>query len=136
MEHDRAKNLLQYNPILKQLIEHTADVRITQSKIASIGFPLKLKEATQVDSKVSLAAQMADVLIGGGIEAGKVVAGLKKADYDPDKALSVYRDEQFIHRVPSLDIEGQNEFRKGGQGATVIDCFAKHFHKHCLNWQL
>ena len=72
-EHDRSKNLLQYNAILRQLIDHKDGANFTQSKIASVNFPLKLTEVVQVDSKDSPAVQVADVLIGGAIEAESVI---------------------------------------------------------------
>jgi hypothetical protein len=97
------------------------------SQIASIKFPLKLSAVTQVDSKDSPAVQIADVLIGGTIEATNVLTGLRQGDFDPDAVLKLYRDDQFIYLAPSLDFEEQKKFRKGSQGAEVIEYFSKHF---------
>ena len=100
-----------------------------QSEIAAIKFPLKLTEVTQVDSKQGPSVQVADVLIGAAIEAGNTLTGLRKAEIDPERVLSLYRDDQLIHLIPSLNFEEQKKFREGSQAAEVIDYFSKHFHK-------
>jgi len=41
----------------------------------------------------------------------------------------LYADDQIIHMMPSLDFEGQKQFRRRTQAGEVIDYFAKHFHK-------
>jgi len=38
--------------------------------------------------------------------------------------MRLYRDDQFIH---SLSFEEEKEFRKGSQGADVIDYFNRNF---------
>lgn len=129
VEHDRSKNLLQYNTLLQRFVDHDEEIEFTQSQIASVRFPLKLSSVTQVDSKDSPAVQLADVLIGGAIEAANVLIGLRQADFDPLKLMQLYRDDQFIHLIPSLDFEEQKKFRKGTQAAEVIEYFSKHFQK-------
>jgi hypothetical protein len=129
IDHDRSKNLLQYNKLLRGLIDHGEAIEFTQSKITRIKFPLKLSEVTQVDSNENPSVQVADVLIGAAIEAGNTLSGLRNSEIDPEKVLSLYRDDQFIHLIPSLDFQEQKRFREGSQSAEVIDYFAKHFHK-------
>lgn len=129
VEHDQSKNLLQYNKLLRGLIDHDEAIEFIQTKIARIKFPLKLIEVTQVDSKDSPSLQVADVLIGAAIEAANALAGLRRAEIDPQKVMSMYRDDQFIHLIPSLDFEEQKKFREGSQAAEAIDYFSKHFHK-------
>lgn len=129
VEHDQSRNLLQYNKLLQGLIDHDEAIEFTQTRIARIKFPLKLSDVTQVDSKDSPSVQIADVLIGSAIEAANALTGLRKAVTDPQKVLSLYRDDQFIHLIPSLDFEEQKKFREGSQAAEVIDYFSKHFYK-------
>ncbi len=129
VEHDRSKNLLQYNALLQHLIAHDETIEFTQTKIASIKFPLKLSEVTQVDSKESPSVQLADVLIGAAIETANTLTGLRAAEVDPGRIMSLYRDDQFIHLTPSIDFEEQKKFREGSQAAEVIDYFSKHFQK-------
>jgi len=54
VEHDQSKNLRAYHDLLQRFIDHDHEVEFRQSKIATIKFPLKLTEVTQVDSKTSL----------------------------------------------------------------------------------
>lgn len=129
VEHDRSKNLLQYNKLLQSLIDHDESIEFTQTKITRIKFPLKLSEVTQVDSKESPSVQLADVLIGTAIEVANTLAGLRKAEIDPQRVMSLYRDDQFIHLIPSLNFEEQKKFREDSQAAEVIDYFSKHFRK-------
>ena len=129
VEHDQSKNLLQYNELFQQLIAHDVLIEFTQSKIASIKFPLKLSEVIQVDSKKSPSVQLADVLIGAAIEAANVLTGFRSAEIDPKSVLNLYRDDQFIHLMPSIEFEEQKRFREGSQAAEVIDYFSKHFQK-------
>jgi len=129
VEHDRSKNLLQYNALLQRMIDHDEKIEFTQTKIARIQFPLKLTEVAQVDSKDSPAVQLADVLIGAAIEAGNMLIGKRPAEIDPARVLSLYRDDQFIHLIPSIDFEEQKHFREGTQANEVIEYFGKHFHK-------
>ena len=129
VEHDQSKNLLQYNALLQRLIAHDETIEFTQTKIGSIKFPLKLSEVTQVDSKESPSVQLADVLIGATIEAANTLTGLRAAEIDPQRVMSLYRDDQFIHLIPSIDFDEQKKFREGSQAAEAIDYFAKHFPK-------
>lgn len=127
VEHDKSKNLLNYNVLLERYIAHNSEVEFRQSEIASIKFPLKLSSVTQVDSKDSSAVQLADVLIGAAIEAANSLTGSNRLETDPQKVLTLYAENQFIHLVPSRDFKTQKQFRQGTQAADLIDYFAKHF---------
>lgn len=129
VEHDRSKNLLQYSALLQRFIAHDKAVEFTQSKIASIRFPLKLSAIAHVDSKESPSVQLADVLIGAAIEATNTLAGLRDTGSDPQKLMSLYADHQIIHMLPSLHFEEQKKFREGTQAEEVIDYFSTHFHE-------
>lgn len=129
VEHDNSKNLLNYHELLQRYIAHDHEIEFRVSKIASIRFPLKLAAVTQIDSKESPAVQLADVLIGAAIEAANSLAGFREPVTGAGELLSLYADDQFIHMVPSLDFEGQKEFRRGSQAGKIVDYFAKHFHK-------
>lgn len=129
VEHDRSNNLLNYHALLQRYIAHDHAIEFRQSKIAGIKFPLKLSEATQVESKKSPAVQIADVLIGAAVEAANSLAGLREPATTNETLFSLYPDDQFIHMVPSLDFVGQKEFRRGTQAKELIDYFAKHFQK-------
>lgn len=126
VEHDQSKNLLTYHRILRQLIEHEEKIEFRNSEIATLKFPLKLVEVTQVDSKTSAAVQLADVVIGSAIEAANTLAGLRSGGPDPEAVLSLYAENQFIHMIPSLDFEEQKRFRRGSQAGDMIDYFAKN----------
>jgi len=127
VEHDESKNLATYHDLLQAFIEHTDEVEFRSSKIAGVKFPLKLTEVVQVDSKNSPAVQLADVMIGAAIEAGNTLIGERKGGLDPEALLSLFAEDQFIHMTPDLDFEAQKEFRKGSQGAEMIDYFASNF---------
>jgi hypothetical protein len=105
VHHDQSKNLLTYHALLQRLIDHDYDVEFRQSEIATLKFPLKLAEVTQVDSKASPAVQLADVMIGAAIEAANTLTGLRSGGPDPEAVLSLYADHQFIHMIPSIDRE-------------------------------
>lgn len=127
VEHDQSKNLLAYHTLIQELIDHDEEVAFRQSEIAEIKFPLKLAEVAQVDSKTSPAVQLADVMIGAAIEAGNTMTGLRAGGLDPEAVTSLYRDDQFIHLLPSIDFEEQKRFRRGTQASEVIDYFARNF---------
>jgi hypothetical protein len=129
VEHDRSKNLLNYHTLLQHFITHDRTIEFRQTKMTSLKFPLKLSEVVQVDSKMSPSVQIADVMIGAAIEAANSLSGLCKTVPNAESLMSLYAHDQFIHMVPSLDFEGQKEFRRGTQAGDVIDYFAKHFHK-------
>lgn len=128
VEHDRSKNLLAYHDLLQRYINHSEEIEFRQSEIARLKFPLKLKTVTQVDSKVSPAVQIADVLIGATIEAAKVLTGHRKPGVDANAILAAYGHDQFIHLVPSTDFEAQKKFRAGTQANEVIEYFGRHFY--------
>ena len=127
VEHDQSKNLLTYNDLLQRFIDHDQEIEFRQTEIASIKFPLKLAEVTQVDSKASPAVQLADVMIGAAIEAANNLTGLRSGGLDPEAVMSLYADNQLIHMIPSVDFEEQRRFREGTQAAEVIDYFAANF---------
>jgi len=126
IEHDQSKNLETYHDLLQQFIDHDEEIEFRQSDIASFKFPLKLTEVTQVDSKLSPAVQLADVMIGAALEAANTMTGLRAGGLDPDALMSLYADDQFIHLIPSIDFKGQKRFRKGTQASAVIEYFSKH----------
>lgn len=128
VEHDQSKNLLTYHDLLQRYIDHDQTIEFRQSEIARIKFPLKLTSVTQVDSKISPAVQLADVMIGAAIEAANTLTGQRAAGLDAEAVMGLYADHQFIHMVPSIDFEAQRQFRQGTQAAEVIDYFATHFH--------
>ncbi|MYD93277.1 MAG: hypothetical protein F4Y02_06225 [Chloroflexi bacterium] len=124
VEHDQSENLLAYHEVLRRLVNHDENVEFRITQLTSVKFPLKLTEVTQVDSKTSPAVQLADVLIGAAIEATNNQTGLRSGGLDPDEVMSLYRDNQVIHLLPSLDFEEQRRFREGSQSAELIDYFA------------
>ncbi len=127
VQHDQSKNLLAYHDLLQRFIAHDQEIEFRQSEIATMKFPLKLAEVTQVDSKASPAVQLADVMIGAAIEAANNLAGLRSGGPDPEAVLSLYADHQFIHMIPSIDFEEQRRFRQGTQAADLIDYFSANF---------
>lgn len=127
VEHDQSKNLLTYHDLLQRFIDHDQDIEFRQTEIATIKFPLKLAEVTQVDLKASPAVQLADVMIGAAIEAANNFAGLRSGGPDPEAVMSLYAENQLIHLIPSIDFEEQRRFRQGTQAAEVIDYFAANF---------
>ena len=127
VKHDRSKNLDRYNALLRAFIEHDEDVEFRQTQIASLRFPLKLTEVSQVDSKDSPAVQLADVMIGAALEAAHVMTGHRTDGIDAEALMSLYSDEQFIHLIPSVDFAEQREFRQGSKAAEAIDYLAARF---------
>ncbi|MDT8867791.1 DUF3800 domain-containing protein [Vibrio fluvialis] len=124
--HDRSKNLEQYDITLNKMINHSEEVSFKETEITTIKFPLKLTGVSQIDSKDSPGVQLADVLVGGIIDSSKAITGKKVNDYNKC-IVDLYKDNQLIHLLPSLDFEGQKRFRKGTQGSEVIDYFSRHF---------
>ncbi|HAN7255128.1 TPA: DUF3800 domain-containing protein [Escherichia coli] len=127
IEHDRSKNILQYNEYLSMLIKCQTPAEFKMSEIASIKFPLKLEHVHQVDSKLSPAVQLCDILIGSAITGVRQLLNDKSLSfYSP---LKLYEDNQIIHFSPNLDFEGQQKFRHNGQGNEYIDFIAEQFNK-------
>lgn len=129
VEHDRSKNLATYHDLIQRFIDHDAEVEFHITELASFKFPLKLAELSQVDSKTSPAVQLADLMIGAAIEAGNTLAGERSGGLDPETVLSLYRDDQFIHLIPSTDFEEQHRFRAGSQSSAMIDYLAAHIFR-------
>lgn len=127
VEHDESKNLATYHDLLKAFIDHTDEVELRQTAIASFKFPLKLTEVIQVNSKTSPAIQLADLMIGAALEAGNIMTGQRTEGLDPNALLPLFKDDQLIHMLPDLDFEAQKEFRRGTQASEVIDYFAANF---------
>jgi hypothetical protein len=134
VEHDQSKNLLVYHDLLQQFIDHDQDIEFHESEIATLKFPLKLAEVTQVDSKASPAVQLADVMIGAAIEAANNLSGLRSGGPDPEALFSLYADHQFIHMIPSIDFEEQRRFRQGTQAAQLIDYISANFFGSRGRW--
>jgi hypothetical protein len=128
VEHDQSKNLSTYNNLLQRYINHDENIEFRQTKITSLKFPLKLTAVRQVDSKQSPAVQLADVMIGAAIQAVMSMTGRRANGLDPTLLMPLYKDEQLIHLLPSLNFEEQRRFREGTQAAKVIDYFARNFH--------
>lgn len=126
VEHDQSKNLLTYHNLLQRYIENDEEVEFRATEITSLRFPLKLDEVVQVDSKSSPAVQLADVMIGAAIEAGNTLTGLRAGGLDPEALMLLYREDQFIHMLPSIDFEEQRRFRSGSQNSQAIDYLASN----------
>lgn len=126
VEHDQSKNLATYHELIEWFIGHDADVEFRASEIASLKFPLKLTDVVQVDSKVSPAVQLADVMIGAVIEATNTLAGQRSGGLDPDALMALYSDDQIIHLGPSLDFQASKAFRRGNQMSAMIDYMARN----------
>ncbi|WP_254055739.1 DUF3800 domain-containing protein [Ruegeria sp. EL01] len=126
VEHDQSKNLSTYHNLLQRYIEHDEEVEFCATEITSLRFPLKLNEVVQVDSKSSPAVQLADVMIGAAIEAGNNLTGLRDGGLDPEALMPLYREDQFIHMLPSIDFEEQRRFRSGSQNSQAIDYLASN----------
>lgn len=124
VEHDQSKNLSTYHDLLLRYIDHNEEVEFRATEITSLRFPLKLNEVTQVDSKSSPAVQLADVMIGAAIEAANTLTGLRSGGLDPESLIPLYREDQFIHMLPSIDFEEQRRFRSGSQNGEAIDYLA------------
>lgn len=127
VEHDESKNLATYHDLLQAFIDHTDEVELRQTAIASFKFPLRLTEVTQVNSKTSPAIQLADMMIGAALEAVNIMTGHRTEGLDPDVLLPLFKDDQLIHMLPDLDFEAQKEFRRGTQASEVIDYCAANF---------
>jgi hypothetical protein len=93
VEHDQSKNLLTYHDLIQQYINHEEAIEFRQSDIASLKFPLKLTSVTQVDSKMSPAVQLADVMIGATIEAANTLRGRKVDGLDAGAVMALYNDD-------------------------------------------
>lgn len=128
VEHDQSKNLLTYHDLLQRYINHNETIEFRQSEIASLKFPLKLTSVTQVDSKTSPAVQLADVMIGAVIDAASTLRGRRTDGLDAGAVMTLYKDDQIIHLLPSMDFAEQRRFRQGTQAAELIDYLATHFH--------
>lgn len=124
--HDKSKNLEQYDVTLNKMINHENEISFKETDLTTLSFPLNLSRVSQVDSKESPSVQLADVLIGGVMDSSKAITGVKVNDYNSE-IVELYKDNQLIHLLPSLDFIQQKEFRRGTQGSKVIDYFSEHF---------
>lgn len=125
--HDRSDNLATYHQALLRYINHDKVATFKNSEITSLTFPLKLRGVEQVDSKQSPAIQIADVMVGAAVESANTLTGQRQGALSPRQVLSLYRDEQLIHYLPSLDFAEQKRFREGAQSSEMIEYFARHF---------
>ena len=126
VQHDQSKNLATYHELLQRFIQHEDEVQFRATEITTLSFPLKLTRVEQVDSKISPAVQLADVMIGAAIEAANNLAGLRTGGLDPVQLLALFADDQFIHMIPSADFDEQRRFRQGSQGGALIDYLAEN----------
>ena len=55
------------------------------------------------------------------IEAANTITGLRIGGFDPKALITLDRDDQFIHLLPSIDFEDQCRFRQGTQATEMID---------------
>ncbi|EPF0046368.1 DUF3800 domain-containing protein [Enterobacter hormaechei] len=127
IEHDRSKNLLQYNERLNKFIEYKSEAEFKQSKIASIKFPLKLREVTQIDSKDSPSVQLADIMIGSLCHTTKQIRENNISILG--SSIELYNDNQIFHLLPDIDFEGQKEFRRGTQASEFINFIENEIYK-------
>ncbi len=127
VEHDQSKNLLTYHPLIQKFIDHDEDIVFQPTEIATWKFPLKLSEVVQVDSKMSPAVQLADVMIGAALEMASNMTGGDAGGLNPNDVLELYGEDQLAHMLPSVDFEEQKRFRKGTQSSQMIDYFARFF---------
>lgn len=124
--HDKSKNLEQYDITLNKMIDHKNEISFKETDLTTLTFPLKLTRASQIDSKESPGVQLADVLVGGIMDSSRAITGTKVNEYN-SAIIDLYKDNQLIHLLPSLDFEQQKEFRRGTQGNKIIDYFSEHF---------
>lgn len=123
VEHDRSKNLLQYNHHLSCFINCDQPAEFKLSAHASVSYPLKLTEVSQVDSLDSPGVQLCDVLVGGGIRALQdQIRDGKTGFYSPAR---LYEAHHFIGFKAESDFTRDNVFRKGGQNAEYVDFISK-----------
>lgn len=127
VRHDRSDNLSTYHELFLRYINHEEVATFKHSEIASLNFPLKLRSVAQVDSKESPAVQVADVLVGAAVEMANTFIRQRQGALDPNLILALYKEDQLIHYLPSLDFAEQKRFRAGAQSSEMIDYFAKHF---------
>jgi hypothetical protein len=127
IEHDQSKNLERYHELLHGYIEHDQPAAFRATTITQLTFPLKLQSVVQVDSKNSPAVQLADVMIGAALEAASRMIGQRQGGLDPQALISLYRDDQIIHMLPSIDFDEQKRLRRGTQANEIIDYFGEHF---------
>ena len=125
IKHDRSKNLDQYHRLLLKMINNTESVEFHISKIATAKFPIKLTRVEQVDSKDCFGVQLADILVGGIIDASKSITGIKRNDYNCS-IIELYSDDQLMHLLPNINFNEQKDFRKGSQANDMIDYYAKN----------
>jgi hypothetical protein len=127
VEHDQSTNLTRYHDLLQGYIEHDAKAEFRATEITTLKFPLKVEAVIQVDSKTNPAVQLADVMIGAALEATNTLIGHRRGGLDPQAVMSLYRDDQIIHMLPSIDFAEQSRFRRGSQASEIIDYFGEHF---------
>lgn len=127
VEHDQSKNLLTYCALIQRFINYDVEIEFHPTEIASMKFPLKLTQVTQVDSKKSPAVQLADVMIGAALDAANNQVGRGVCGLDPEAVFSIYSEDQIIHMLPSVDFEEHRRFRRGTQSSEMIDYFAANF---------
>ena len=66
-------------------------------------------------------------MIGAGIDLANSFRGKRADGLDVDAMPAMYKDDQIIHLLPSIDVAEQKRFREGTQAAELIDYFSRHF---------
>lgn len=51
---------------------------------------------------------------------------MRAGGLDPEALMLLYREDQFIHMLPSIDFEEQRRFRSGSQNSQAIDYLASN----------
>jgi hypothetical protein len=126
IKHDKSKNLEQYDIALSKMMKHEDNVSFKETSITTLKFPLKVTGMEQVESKDYFGVQLADVLAGGIIDSSKAITGVKINEYNK-KIVDLYKDNQLIHLLPSLDFNEQKQFRKNTEAGDLINYFSKNF---------
>jgi len=124
--HDESENLRRYDMLFQKMINHDLEASFKVTELTTMNFPLKLCNVSQIDSKVSPGVQLADILIGGLMDAAKALSGIRINEYNKE-IIRLYRDDQLIHLLPSLDFSKEKQFRRGTQNKEFISYCSKFF---------
>ncbi|YCM44290.1 DUF3800 domain-containing protein [Verrucomicrobiaceae bacterium 227] len=127
--HDQSENLKGYSESFQSLVGVKDEESFRFSNVSELNFPLKLRRVSQVDSKSSSAVQLADILVGGIIEATKVLTVQpEKANAYTERLWSIYDtapEQALIFQLPSLDFDQISKHRQGNQSKEFIEFAAK-----------
>ncbi|WP_428305386.1 DUF3800 domain-containing protein [Lacipirellula sp.] len=120
LTHDASPAMRKYHDAIVSMM-HTdvADFRI--SDVASISFPLQLKQIVEADSKASTSLQLADLLAGGVHTASKsLFDAAAQSDYSTS-VLELYSDDNFMFMFPSSDCTDIRDRFANTEAAQMID---------------